>query len=138
MTQLVWQTSYWRWTLVLSFLLRINFVHQTRKKKLYIQREKLVLQVAFPQTDIYNYGTREFTLKCLVRKWALMCTGKAREWCSSVTNFYLQMWGAPGDLMVKNPVANAGDTGLIPGSEDPLERKMATNSSILGLKIPWT
>ena len=40
--------------------------------------------------------------------------------------------------MVKNPIANAGDTGLIPGSEDPLERVMATNSSILALKIPWT
>ena len=24
--------------------------------------------------------------------------------------------GFPGDLMVKNPPANAGDTGLIPGS----------------------
>ena len=98
-----------------------SFTHQlcssNQKKKLYIQREKLVLHVAFPQTAIYNYGTKEFTLKCMVRKWALMCIGKAREGCSSVTYFCLQMWGTPGDLMVKNPVANAGDTGLIPGSE---------------------
>ena len=104
-----------------------SFTHQlcssNQKKKLYIQREKSVLHVAFPQTAIYNYGTKEFTLKCMVRKWALMCIGKAREGCSSVTNFCLQMWGAPGDLMVKNPVANAGDTGLIPGSEDPLRGK---------------
>ena len=28
--------------------------------------------------------------------------------------------------MVKNPPANAGDAGSIPGSEDPLEKKMAT------------
>ena len=40
--------------------------------------------------------------------------------------------------MVKNPVANAGDTGLISGLEDPLEREMATHSSILALKIPLT
>ena len=36
--------------------------------------------------------------------------------------------------MVKNPPANAGDTGdvgLIPGSEDPLEKEMIIHSSIL-------
>ena len=43
--------------------------------------------------------------------------------------------------MVKNPPANAGeirDAGLIPGSEDPLEKDMATHSSILVWRIPWT
>ena len=33
--------------------------------------------------------------------------------------------------MVKNPPANAGDAGSIPGQEDPLEKGMATHSSIL-------
>ena len=40
-----------------------------------------------------------------------------------------------------NLPANAGDTGdtgLIPGLEDPLEEEMATHSSILGWRIPWT
>ena len=40
--------------------------------------------------------------------------------------------------MVKIPTANAGDVGLIPGWEDPLEKEMATHSSILARKIPWT
>ena len=40
--------------------------------------------------------------------------------------------------MVKNLPANAGDVILIPESEDPLEEEMATNSSILAWKIPWT
>ena len=43
--------------------------------------------------------------------------------------------------LVKNLPANAGDereTGPIPGSEDPLEKEMATHSSILAWKIPWT
>ena len=31
---------------------------------------------------------------------------------------------------------NAGDLGLIPGSEDPLEKEMATHSSILAWKMP--
>ena len=39
--------------------------------------------------------------------------------------------------MVKNLPANAGDTGLIPGQEDPLEKEMATHSSILAWEIPW-
>ena len=43
--------------------------------------------------------------------------------------------------MVKNPPANAGDVrdvGLVPGSEDPLEREITTFSSILAWRIPWT
>ena len=43
--------------------------------------------------------------------------------------------------MVKNLPANAGDirdAGLIPGWEDPAEEGMATHSSILAQRIPWT
>ena len=44
-------------------------------------------------------------------------------------------------LVVKNPLANAGnirDMGLILGWKDHLEKGLATNSSILAMKIPWT
>ena len=40
--------------------------------------------------------------------------------------------------MVKNPTANAGDAGLIPGSGDSLGKEMANHSSILAWEIPWT
>ena len=43
--------------------------------------------------------------------------------------------------MVKNMPAKAGDSrdvGLMPVLEDPLEEEMATHSSILAWKIPWT
>ena len=33
---------------------------------------------------------------------------------------------------------NAGDLGSIPGSQVPLEKGMATHSSILAWRIPWT
>ena len=46
--------------------------------------------------------------------------------------------GFPGDSVVKNLLANAGNTGSIPGSEDPLEEEMAALSSILAWEIPWT
>ena len=44
-------------------------------------------------------------------------------------------------LAIKNPPAFAGnvrDASLIPGSEDSLEKTMATHSSILAWRIPWT
>ena len=41
-------------------------------------------------------------------------------------------------LVIKNPPANAGDVGFIPGSEDFLEKEMTTHSSILAWEIPWT
>ena len=43
--------------------------------------------------------------------------------------------------MVKNPPAKSGDVrdvGSVPGSEDPLEKEMATHSSILAWRILWT
>ena len=33
---------------------------------------------------------------------------------------------------------NAGEADFIPGREDPLEESMATHSSILVWRIPWT
>ena len=39
--------------------------------------------------------------------------------------------------MVQHLPARTGDTGLIPGSEDPLEKEMATHCSTVAWKIPW-
>ena len=46
--------------------------------------------------------------------------------------------GFPGGSVVKNLPANAGDTGSIPGQEDPPENEMTTHSSIFAWEIPWT
>ena len=46
--------------------------------------------------------------------------------------------GFPGGSAVKNPPANAGDTGLIPGVGRSPEKEMATHSSILAWEIPRT
>ena len=40
--------------------------------------------------------------------------------------------------MLKNPPDNAGDMGSILGQKDPLEKEMATHSSILAWEIQWT
>ena len=46
--------------------------------------------------------------------------------------------GFPAGSVVKNPLANAGDMGSVLGSGDPLEKEMATHSSILAWEVPWT
>ena len=43
-----------------------------------------------------------------------------------------------GGSIVKNPPAEVGDAGWSLDQEDPLEKEMATHSSILAWKIPWT
>ena len=40
--------------------------------------------------------------------------------------------------MVNNPPASAGDMGSISGFGRPLEEVMATHSSVLAWRIPWT
>ena len=46
--------------------------------------------------------------------------------------------GFPDGSKVKNPAANAGDAGLVPGSGRYLEKGTATHSTVLAWRIPWT
>ena len=53
------------------------------------------------------------------------------------TERYKIAWGFPDGSVVKNLPA-VQETCWIPGMEDPLEEEMATRSSILAGKVPWT
>ena len=46
--------------------------------------------------------------------------------------------GFPGGSIVKNPRAMQETWVLSLGQEDPLEKEMATHSSILAWRLPWT
>ena len=54
----------------------------------------------------------------------------------NLRKFNLDLRASPGGSAIKNPPAiqettcDAGDMGSSPGSEDPLEKEMATHSSI--------
>ena len=48
------------------------------------------------------------------------------------------VYGFPGCSDGKESACNAVDLGSILGQEDPLEKGMATHSSILAWRIPWT
>ena len=67
-----------------------------------------------------------------------ICTSiSALQMRSSVPFF----WDSQVVLVVKNLSANAGDirdSGLIPGSGRSMEESMATHSSVLAWRIPWT
>ena len=47
------------------------------------------------------------------------------------------MLGLPYSSDSKESACNAGDLASIPGLEDPLEKGMATYSSILAWRTPW-
>ena len=50
---------------------------------------------------------------------------------------YMPTWGFPGGSVVKNlPAMQTRVQSL--GQEDPLGKRMATHSSILAWRIPWT
>ena len=46
--------------------------------------------------------------------------------------------GFPGDSLVKSMLAKKDTQVRSLGWEDPVEKEMATHSSILALGIPWT
>ena len=67
-----------------------------------------------------------------------MWTSLGRWFDSGSKEVALVALGFPGVSDGKVSACNTGDPGLIPGSEDPLEKEMATYSSTLAWKTPWT
>ena len=70
------------------------------------------------------------------------CVGfcQTSTWISHRFEFWFDIW-VPWWLNSKESARNTGaigDTGLSLGQEDPLEKGMATHSSILAWRIPWT
>ena len=55
-----------------------------------------------------------------------------------VSTFSIKYSHVPGGSDGNESTCNAGDLGSVPGQEDPLEKGMATHSSILAWRILWT
>ena len=68
----------------------------------------------------------------------VMCSG-SQTWgfCGQLRLCWVYRFSGVSQVL-KNRPTNSGDTCLIPGSEDPLKKGMATHSSILAWRIPWT
>jgi len=85
---------------------------------------------------IFVYGVR----KCSHVSFSIVVSSRYMPNSGFIGSFGNFM-GFPGRLMVKNPPANEGeirDTDSIPGSGSSLEKGMATHSSVLAWRIPWT
>ena len=86
----------------------------------------------------YNwiYGIIHLTLYIQCDRWYFMCmnvTLKRIHWGTS-----LVVWASLVAQMVKNLPTIQETRVLSLGREDPLEKGMATHSSILAWRIPWT
>src|SRR5574341_1027674 len=67
----------------------------------------------------------------------------AEEWAKNLSGVscigaLISFMGFPGASASKESGCNAGDLGLIPGSGRSPGEGMATHSSILAWRIPWT
>ena len=85
--------------------------------------------------------------QCDCSIWGLTVCPGDRDWPLSVwlaelfMTFLWFYWGFPGGTSGKELPANAGDIKMLVqslGQEDPLEEGMATHSSILAWRFPWT
>ena len=111
--------------------------------------------MAYEITDVYEFcGNTEWALLDEVG-WFAGCWlddarqvskaniyGKAAGCQADISHVHSEFLMAfPNDSVDKESSCSAGDSGdlgLIPGWEDPLEEEMATHSSILAWRIPWT
>ena len=50
----------------------------------------------------------------------------------------MHVWGFPDGLVIKDPPARQQTRVQYLGQENPLEKEIATHSSILSWEIPWT
>ena len=71
-----------------------------------------------------------------------LSTGCPRVWPKLLPVLHLLWpcadWGFPAGSETKKSACNAGDRVQSLGQEDPLEKEVATHSSVLAWRIPWT
>ena len=97
----------------------------------------------------YNFGISVFlTLTSLWAEWVTYCIplqgssyfpgqGSLTLNYNIIKNWWHIKLGFPSDSVVKNPPAKQETCVWSLGWEDPLEKEMATYSSILAWEIPW-
>ena len=79
------------------------------------------------------------TLRCFTILSQMFLKDKFPKKTSDNNSYTITMClGFPGGSVVKNPPTNAGDAGSIPGLKRAPRVEVATHSSVLAWKIPWT
>ena len=70
--------------------------------------------------------------------WGLGVGDDRSDWTTTKITKWKPSKGFPGGSRGTESACNAGEEGLIPRLSDPLEKGMATHSSILAWRSPWT
>ena len=79
--------------------------------------------------------------------WKFLVHVLLKPWLENFEHYFASVWDEcscevvwtfPDCPVGKESSFNAGDSSSIPGWEDALEKGMATHSSILAWRIPWT
>ena len=81
--------------------------------------------------SLLSLVTEPHTLACYIYQGE----GMGRRY--GLTTCQIPLWGFPGGAVVKNLPAMQETRVRSLGREDPLEKEMATHSSILARRIPW-
>ena len=74
----------------------------------------------------------------LILEFSVLPTQIPGAFFAEVHNLFFKFICKFEEFMVAESACNAGDRSSIPGLEDTLEKGMATHSSILAWRIPWT
>ena len=102
----------------------------------------ILLSGEFIHLHFLMYFTSLLLLECIMQKRGNVTSHNIQEYSKCLFQKAASFSEASlVVLVVHNRPANIGDAReavLIPGLEDPLEKEMASHSSILAWKIPWT
>ena len=83
-------------------------------------------------------GMRSFGWEHTVSSLHILDTDCFPEYSLPFMVVYAVLWGFPGGSDSKESACNAGDLSSIPGFGRSPEKEIATHSSILAWRIPWT
>ena len=86
------------------------------------------------ETGVQSPGWEDLLEKGMATHSSILALPPPKKWGSKK---YFP-WGFPGGSEGKASACDAEDPSLIPGLGRSLEKEMATHSSILAWRIPWT
>ena len=129
-------------------LLKLMSIKSARPSNHFIFYHPLLLPSLFPSIRVFSnelslcirwpkYWSFSFSIS-LSSEYSGLISFKIDIMCECVCVCVCVCMGFPHSSVSKESVCNAGDLGLISGSGRSLEEGMATHSSILAWRIPWT
>ena len=133
-------TKSWTWLKQLTQHSTVEIFYQTAHSQIAIRHTRLMtpkMWLVAGATEELSFKFFEFKFKCKLPLWVMAMILSSADTDHQFPDSWLNTFLASlVPQMVKN--LQCSDPGLISGWEDPLEKEMATYSSVLAWRIPWT